>query len=221
MQRQSRLPSVAAQQHLPYDCILDDTWSVGVLILNILAAKNPWEVACSGDANFRQSCGLLHPDPNQRCQLSEARMAIARMTAFIRPTDVAQSFPVTSKSSSTYAKTSPVHPAGIIDVENESEYSADELAALDALDALDASLSNEMPTSSCSIPPAAPQPPAPAYVVCQSTRAAATQRCHRPLTSPHGIAESPSQLQLLLSKAPWLIRIAAKSIQPSMLGSAR
>ncbi|KAJ8329820.1 hypothetical protein BDV3_003998 [Batrachochytrium dendrobatidis] len=107
------------QHHIPYNCVLDDTWSVGILILNILAAKNPWEVAGRDDANFcqyinnpmtlvnsfnltssmaRVVCSLLHPDPAQRCSLASARETIANIPAFIRtPASAVVSPPVSCR----------------------------------------------------------------------------------------------------------------------------
>nr|KAJ3418519.1 hypothetical protein HK105_008213 [Polyrhizophydium stewartii] len=43
----------AKQAPHAYDCALDDTWAVGILLLNIIAAKNPWEIAdADTDVNF-------------------------------------------------------------------------------------------------------------------------------------------------------------------------
>ncbi|EGF81142.1 hypothetical protein BATDEDRAFT_19176 [Batrachochytrium dendrobatidis JAM81] len=112
-------PPTSEQHHIPYNCVLDDTWSVGILILNILAAKNPWEVAGRDDANFcqyinnpmtlvnsfnltssmaRVVCSLLHPDPAQRCSLASARETIANIPAFIRtPASAVVSPPVSCR----------------------------------------------------------------------------------------------------------------------------
>ncbi|KAI8914114.1 kinase-like domain-containing protein, partial [Entophlyctis helioformis] len=93
----------------PYDCCLDDIWSVGILVLNILTAKNPWEVADPAvDANYatyltvnradslantfgltpetaRVVAGLLHPNPARRWSLSRARRHVASISTFIAP----------------------------------------------------------------------------------------------------------------------------------------
>ncbi|KAH6601207.1 hypothetical protein BASA50_001732 [Batrachochytrium salamandrivorans] len=212
MQRQSRLPSLAAQQHLPYDCILDDTWSVGVLILNILAAKNPWEVACSGDANFRQFvsnpislvnsfnltpamaqvvCGLLHPDPSQRCQLGDARMAIARMTAFVQ----------NQSPDSTLNLSPPDH--GNMNTRADVRLRSRKVVS----------------------PATHPETTVPIYCVSAKGNTPtgleqATPLLPPPSSSPHNISQSISQIRLLLTKAPWLFRSAASSLRPTLLGAA-
>ncbi|KAI8926001.1 hypothetical protein BC831DRAFT_458667 [Entophlyctis helioformis] len=99
----------SAVEFAPYDCCLDDIWSVGILVLNILTAKNPWEVADPAvDANYatyltvnradslantfgltpetaRVVAGLLHPNPARRWSLSRARRHVASISTFIAP----------------------------------------------------------------------------------------------------------------------------------------
>ncbi|KAH6564260.1 hypothetical protein BASA50_007391 [Batrachochytrium salamandrivorans] len=110
---QSAIPSVAAkceclqiqqQQQQPYNCALTDAWSVGILVLNILTSKNPWEVADShvdpsyvaylnnpsilgawfhlDESMSRIVGGLLHPDPQQRMSLPDARAAVAALPLY-------------------------------------------------------------------------------------------------------------------------------------------
>ncbi|KAL2912141.1 cAMP-dependent protein kinase catalytic subunit [Polyrhizophydium stewartii] len=88
-----------------YDSAADDAWAVGILLLNIVTAKNPWELAdADADPNYqvyladRESlassfglsadmaqvvCGLLHPDPARRWSLAAARAAIAAIPEYL------------------------------------------------------------------------------------------------------------------------------------------
>ena len=90
----------------PYNTRVADIWALGVILLNMICGRNPWEKACMLDADFQQfinnpdylydsfpisegACDILNAtftlNPLTRITLSKLRKAVLNLETFSRP----------------------------------------------------------------------------------------------------------------------------------------
>eukprot|EP00842_Homolaphlyctis_polyrhiza_P004188 jgi/Hompol1/4770/HPOL_003870-RA len=98
-------PILKSQSRYRIDSALADTWSIGILIINILAGQDPWQCATSSNQDFswflaerqilresfdlspemeRVLLGMLEPDASKRWTLSKARAEVAAIKTSFR-----------------------------------------------------------------------------------------------------------------------------------------
>ncbi|KAJ8323773.1 cAMP-dependent protein kinase catalytic subunit [Batrachochytrium dendrobatidis] len=195
---------------LPYDCALGDTWSVGILMLNILTAKNPWEMAdAQTDVSYRAYLdnpdilanwfnlapematvirGLLHPDPALRMSLPQARFSVANIPlvpSFSAPVSTADTRTIDSTSIHTLDSSACSEEKHTVDRHTEREDTCESTQASSDTCKLSCHSCIQCQQSQSICIPSTPQTtPLRGPVIhsgCVSKLSASQQRCNSPL----------------------------------------
>ncbi|KAL5625635.1 hypothetical protein BROUX41_005695 [Berkeleyomyces rouxiae] len=122
-----------------YDCAANDTWSLGVILVNLMCGRNPWKQASAVDSRYRLFlknpdflqgilpitpefnrilCRIFSRNPQNRASLPEIFTMVENCTKFTIPS-VPSNSPSSSKSQSSIASQPSSHC--VLPQENECE----------------------------------------------------------------------------------------------------